>query len=118
MTLVQQTYAQAMMLSNLSDPEQGQLLQLFCRSSVTTLTARLRHGLTPEDCRADFVAAAALYALAALSDVDPLGNLEHLQLGDLTLKRQGKNAAATCLRTQAELIISPYCKDRFSFRRV
>ncbi len=118
MTLIQQTYAQAVILSGLEDPQQGQLLQFFCRSSVASLKARLRPGLVPEDCRADFVAAAALYALAALSESDRLASVEQLQLGDLTLKKKGKNTAAVCLRNQADMIMAPYCADRFSFRRV
>ncbi len=117
MTLVQQVYAQAMMLSGLEDAMQSQLLQTFCRSSVVSLTARLRSGLTPDDCRADFVASAALFALAALSETDALAGLEQLQLGDLTLRRSG-GPAARCLRNQAELMMAPYLRDKFSFRSV
>ncbi len=117
MTLVQQVYAQAVMLSGLEDALQSQLLQVFCRSSVVSLTARLRPGLTPDDCKADFVASAALFALAALSEADENAHLEQLQLGDLTL-RPGKNAAAKCLRNQARLMMSPYLADRFSFKGV
>ncbi len=118
MTLVQQTYAQAVMLSGVEEAVQGQLLQVFCRSSVTSLTARLREGLTPEDCKADFVAAAALYALAALSDADELSGVEQVQMGDLTLRKSNSNTAARCLRNQAELIMTPYLQDQFGFRRV
>ncbi len=114
MSLVQQVYAQAAMLAGVEDAAQGKLLEMLCRSAVAGLTAGLRSGLTPDDCRADFVAAAALYALAALSECD--GQPEQLQLGDLTLRRGG-NAAAKCLRSQAQLILSPYMADRFSFRR-
>ncbi len=117
MTLVQQVYAQSVLLSGVEESTQGQLLQLFCRSAVTSLTARLRPGMTPEDCRADFIAAAALYALAAFSEVEDFAELCHIQLGDLTVKRNG-GAAAKCLRSQAGLIMAPYVKDRFSFRGV
>ncbi len=117
MTLVQQTYAQAMMLSGIHDGQQSQLLQLFCRSSVTALTARLREGIRVEDCKADFVASAALYALAALSESDEMADLEHMQVGEMTLKR-GKNTAAQCLRNQADMMMTPYVQDKFCFRRV
>ncbi len=117
MTLVEQVYAQAVLLSGVEDSIQGQLLQLFCSSAVSSLNARLRPGLTAEDLRADFVAAAALYALAAFSESDEMGSLSHMQLGDLTLKRSG-NAAAKCLRSQAGLIMAPYVMDRFCFRGV
>ncbi len=117
MTLTQQVYAQAALLSGIEAATQGQLLQIFCRSAVTSLTARLRPGLVPEDMRADFVAAAALYALAAFSECEGMGSMSHVQLGDLTLKSSG-NAAAKCLRSQADLIMSPYVLDRFGFRGV
>ena len=38
--------------------------------------------------------------------------------GDLTIRKGSRAAAANCLRTQAELMMAPYLKDRFSFRGV
>ena len=82
------------------------------------MTARLRTGLTPEDCKADFIAAASLYALAALNEVGDTDRLEEISAGDLTLRKSSADAAANCLRNQAEIMIAPYLKDRFSFRGV
>ncbi len=118
MSLLEQTYTQALLLSGLEDGTQGQLLQLFCRSALSSLTQKLRLGLTPDDCRADIVAAGALYALAALSEWEGQEAPQQMQLGDLTVKRASGNAAAQCLRSQGELIMAPYVQDRFSFRRV
>ena len=59
MTLVEQTLAQAVLLSGVQEERQMALLSLYCQSAVNALTLRLREGLAPEDCRADFVAAAA-----------------------------------------------------------
>lgn len=118
MTLTEQVYAQAVLLSGVAEPKQEQLLELFCRSSVGSLAARLREGLTPEDCKADFVAAGALYALAALSETDPASNLQRMQIADVTLVPGSASAASKCLRKQAELMMAPYCKDLFSFRGV
>ncbi len=118
MTLTDQTYAQAALLSGANEPEQEEMLRLLCHSTVVALTARLREGIAPEDCKADFVAAGALYALAALSECDQIANLERLQIGDVTMISGGKSAAARCLRNQANLMMSPYLKDRFSFRGV
>lgn len=117
MTLTQQVFAQAVLVSGVDSSEQEALLWVFCQSAVSTLTAQLREGITVDDCKADFVAAASLYALAALSEADPLMNLEQMQIGDVTLKRGGC-AAAACLRYQAEMMMSPYRKDRFCFRSV
>lgn len=82
------------------------------------MTARLREGIRPEDCKADFVAAASLYALAALSETDETVNLESFTVGDVTVRKGNSHAACRCLRYQADLMISPYSKDRFAFRGV
>ena len=94
------------------------MLDVLCTASVASLTARLRTGLTPEDCKADFIAAASLYALAALNEVGDTDRLEEISAGDLTLRKSSADAAANCLRNQAEIMIVPYLKDRFSFRGV
>ena len=118
MTLKEQVFAQAVLMSGVDAAEQEVLLEVLCQSAVTGLTQQLIDGLTPEDCLADFVAAASLYALAALSEADVLMRVEQIQIGDMTLKRGGSTAAAACLRYQAELIMAPYLKDRFCFRSV
>jgi len=118
MSLTEQIYAQACMLAgDLEDREQT-LLRLLCRSAAVGLEARLRPGMTPEDCRADFVAAASLFALASLSSVSQDAGLGEVKVGDVTLKHRDPDAASRCLRSQAELIIGPYLGDRFSFRGV
>lgn len=118
MTLPEQIYAQAVLLSGGIADGQEHILQALCRSACANLSSRLRPGLGPEDCRADFLAAGALYALAALSEIDTEGQMEYVKAGDVTLRRRGGSAAANCLRNQAELMISPYLADRFSFRGV
>lgn len=115
MTLTEQVFAQALLLAGDPEPRQEELLKLLCSGAVNSLTARLREGLRPEDCLADFVASASLYALAALS---AQGDMERIVAGDVTLQRSSSDAAANCLRYQAEVIIAPYLKDNFSFRGV
>ena len=117
MMLADQVYAQAVLLAGV-EVEQEAILQMFCRSAVAGLKARLRDGVTIEDCKADFVAAASLYALAALSEADEVDNLSQIQIGDVTLRRDKGSAAARCLRKQAELIMFPFVQDGFGFRRV
>ncbi|MBE6923746.1 MAG: hypothetical protein E7466_00705 [Ruminococcaceae bacterium] len=118
MNLTNQIYAQALLLSGGLEAKQEALLKLLCRGASNSLAGRLRTGLTPDDCKADFIAAASLYALAALSGSDDMDKLEQITVGDMTLRRSDANAAANCLRYQADLIIGPYLKDRFSFRGV
>ena len=118
MTLKEQVFAQAALLAGQLERDQMDMLQALCTASTASLAARLKEGLRPEDCKADFVAAASLFALAALNGVQG-GSLEQISAGDLTV-RKGSNgdAASNCLRNQAELMIAPYLKDRFSFMGV
>lgn len=115
MTLTEQINAQALVL--LRDLQDGDrpMLEVLCRSAEISLKARLIEGVTPEDCRADFVASASLYALAALSEIEHSLQPEQFSAGDLTLRRSSTDAAACCLRYQAETIMRPYLKDSFSF---
>ena len=41
-----------------------------------------------------------------------------LKIGDVTMRRSGKDTASKCLYNQAELIITPYLKDQFVFRGI
>jgi hypothetical protein len=115
MSLTEQVFAQACVLADNPDEREQQLLQVLCRGAVNNLSARLRDGLTPEDMKADFVAAAALYALAAMGSA---GDVREMKLGDVTIKRDGTDTASKCLQTQAGLIMAPYLKDNFCFRGV
>lgn len=115
MTLSDQVYAQAALLAGNLDAQQQEMLKLLCSGTVNSLAAQLRGGLTPEDCKADFVAAASLYALAALSDLDGESRLEQVRLGDITLQRNGRDAASNCLRSQAALVMCPYVRDSLAF---
>ena len=114
MTLKEQVYAQAALLAGELDETQAALLDALCGASTVSLAARLRTGLSPEDCKADFIAAASLFALSAMNEVER-GGVEQVVAGDLTLRRSGTDAASRCLHTQAWLMIAPYLKDRFSF---
>lgn len=118
MTLAQQVYSQAVLVSGIDASQQEMLLTVLCQSAVSGLTQQLRDSITPEDCKADFIAAASLYALAALAETDPMQRVEQIQIGDVTLKRGGSTAASACLRHQAEMMMAPFLKDNFCFRSV
>ena len=118
MTLTEQIYAQALVLIQDSEDDKLPMLEVLCRCAENSLRQMLREGITPEDCKADFVAAASLYALAALSEMDELAQMEQIKAGDLTLRRGSTDSAACCLRYQAEMMMTPYMKDRFSFMGV
>jgi len=117
MMLSEQVYAQALLLAGDLEERQAKLLEVLCGAVTSTLTARLRDGITPEDCKADFVAAASLYALAALDGAEESAHVEEFQAGDLTVRQSNehRNAASNCLQRQADMLILPYLRDRFSF---
>ena len=117
MSLIEQIRAQAMLLAgNLTD-QQNQILSALCYGAASTLEKRLRDGLTAEDCKADFIAAASLLALAAMNSVSGEESAEQITVGDFAVRtsKSKNDAASNCLRAQAELMIAPYLKDRFSF---
>ena len=118
MMLADQVFAQAVLLSGGLDPRQEPLLRILAEGVCSSLAMQLRQGLTPEDCKADFIAAASLYALAALAGAEDARQAEQFTAGDITLRRKSADAASNCLRNQAELMIAPYLKDRFSFQGV
>jgi len=118
MSLTEQIYAQALVLSQDSTDVNQELLKMLCRSVDNALRRLLRDGFSPEDCRADFIAGASLMALAALSETDDMANLEQIRTGDVTLRRGSTDSAACCLRYQAEMIMRPYLKTAFSFMGV
>ena len=118
MMITEQIYTQALLLAGDIPDAQKRMLQILCQGAASALGARLREGLTAEDCKADFIAAASLFALASLNSVDETRNLELFQAGDMPLRRGKWDAASNCLRNQAGLMIAPYLKDSFSFRGV
>ena len=119
MTLKEQVYAQAALLAGQLETEQAHMLSVLCTASTASLAARLKDGLRPEDCKADFVAAASLFALAALNGVKDGASLEQISAGDLTVRKvNNSDAASNVLHNQAELMIAPYLKDRFTFMGV
>lgn len=118
MSLTDQVYAQAILLAGALEQREQELLRLLCNAAVSSLKSRLREGLMPEDCRADFVAAASLFALGSMSTVSQDAAMGEIKVGDVTLKRDSTDTASQCLHNQAELIIAPYLADRFCFRGV
>ena len=120
MSLRDQVLAHALLLAGELSERQQLILRALCAASTTSLSARLRDGLTAEDCKADFIASASLLALAALASVSEDVPEEQVSVGDFSVKK-GKvthDAASNCLRAQAELMMTPYLNDNFSFMGV
>ena len=120
MSLTDQVLAHALLLAGELSERQQMMLGALCTAATASLKSRLRDGLTAEDCKADFIASASLLALAALAGISEDVPVEQVSVGDFSLKK-GKlshDAASNCLRAQAELMMTPYLKDKFSFMGV
>ena len=118
MTLKEQVFAHAMLLAGDLEGREADLLNALCTAVTASLTSRLKQGLSPEDCKADFIAAASLFALSALESVADMEDAREFRVGNLTVKGKtgtGGSAASNCLRNQAELVMTPYLEDRFAF---
>ena len=119
MSLKEQVLAQATLLAGQLEEKQSALLEVLCEAAVVSLEARLKKGFRPEDCKAAFIAAAGLYALAALGEADTQLAVEEFKAGDLTVRQGSRtDAASRCLQKQADMIIGPYLQDRFCFAGV
>ena len=115
MTVAEQIAAQAgVLLRDLTDKDLA-MVDILSRSAEVSLKAKLREGIREEDCIADFVAAASLFVVAAMSELDEVAQMEQVTVGDLTMRRKSGNAAGCCLRYQAELLMQPYLRDDFAF---
>lgn len=118
MILEERIFAQALTLAGDLDARETALLRVLCRGAERSLTAQLRRGLTAEDCLADFVSAAGLMALAALSETGEGDVVEQFTAGDVTVRKRSASAAANCLRYQARVMMTPYLRDNFLFQGV
>ena len=120
MTLRDQVLAQSLLLAGDLNEHQTQVLGALCTATTASLQARLRDGLSADDCKADFIAAASLLSLAAMNSVSGEESSEQITVADFSVRstKGVSDAASNCLRAQAELMIAPYLKDRFTFRGV
>ena len=115
MTLTEQIAAQAKVLLRDLEEKDYAMLELLSRAAEISLKTKLREEIRVEDCIADFVAAASLFVVAAMSELDEVSQMEQITAGDLTMRRKSGNAAGCCLRYQAELMMMPYMRDPFAF---
>jgi len=116
--MTDQIFARALLLAGELDGRQQDLLRILCEACGASLAARLRDGLTPEDCPKAFITAASLYALA---DMGGFEEVTEFKAGDLTVKQksaQEQGRTAEGLRQQADRLMGPYLKDRFAFTGV
>lgn len=103
-------------VSGAGEAEQA-LLAALCEAAEAVWTARLRSGVTAEDCGAAFSCAAAFTAAADFA-VGDSGGIAAFTAGEISVKADS-GAKAALLRQTAERLMAPYAEpEDFSFRGV
>ncbi|MBQ8768695.1 MAG: hypothetical protein IJZ15_03480 [Oscillospiraceae bacterium] len=118
MTLTELVREQAFALVPELPAENQEMLKAVCSAAVVSLENKLRSNVTVEDCHNQFVMAASMYAVAAMSEITEFGQLEQFTAGDLTVHKTNGEMAANCLRAQADMLMSPYVKTGVAFMGV
>lgn len=93
----------------------------LCRSAQAEFTARLRSGVTPDDCGGSFLVACAWSALAGLSAQEAVTDpASAFSAGDVSVRETESRADnADRLRRQAEYMLGPWLRDDgFLFQEV
>lgn len=97
--------------------EESDTLRRLCQVAHDELTAKLREGVTAQDCRATFVIAAAWIALAGLCISREDEGITSWSAGDVSVQKsrdRGNLPEVYC--AQAERLMAPYVKDNgFAF---
>ena len=90
------------------------LLEALCAAAEAETAARLRAGVSPEDCGSCFACAAAMLAAAGALSCQGSGGVEQFAAGDVQLRLKGGaggDETAQALRRQAGELMRPYWTD-------
>ena len=121
MTLLEEIYEAAAQAAPSGADEA--LLQRLCRISAAQWQARLKAGVTPEDCREVFICAAAWSAAAGYATQQSAAswNIESFTVGDVSVKtasgeKTAQQTPVQRLTQQAQLLMRPFCRaEDFAF---
>ena len=103
--MLEEIYALA--LTFLGGAGEDAALRAACKAAEAELGAKLKPGVSPEDCSDSFVCAAAWLALAVYGAAET-GGAEQFSVADVSIKKGG-GAASKALRAQAESLMAPWC---------
>ena len=83
------------------------VLRALCGSACGVLDARLKDGLTPEDCGGAYPLAAAWLAMDWLRGSQGMDGITALSAGDISIRREGGGDSGSLSRRAME-IMAPY----------
>ena len=108
-------------ITNPSEGEQA-LLEHLCHAAEMAWTARLKQGVSAEDCAEAFLCAAAFTAAADFALGRNSEGVESFTAGEISIRHSGSaegNAKADALRKTAERLMAPYTETAtFAFKGV
>ncbi len=97
------------------------ILDTLISAAEAELTARLREGITPEDCGNLYIVAASLLAEAEILLLRSIDETEQFTAGEVSVRQSREKAAtaAAALRRQANGLMAPFLNDdSFAFMGV
>lgn len=97
------------------------LLEALCHTAEAAWTARLKDGITAEDCGEAFCCAAAFTAAADYAAGQCSGSVESFTAGEISIKKQSgtSSGGSAALRQTAERLMAPYAvAEGFAFKGV
>lgn len=108
-------------IANPSETEQA-ILETLCHAAEAEWVARLKSGVSPEDCGEAFLCAAAFTAAADFTVSRNSEGVESFTAGEISIRRNGSaegRSQADALRKTAERLMAPYAEtESFAFRGV
>ena len=96
---------------------QSPMLECLCRAACQRLDARLKAGMSPEDCGDAYLTAAVWLVLSGLDAGSAAEGVKKFSAGDLTVERE--SGGGDRLEARAWALMKPYLRDDgFVFRGV
>lgn len=122
MNYAEEIYASALMYLSCEDEEEQSLLNTLSSAAAREMTAKLRDGVLPEDCREEFIMGSACLACAMFLTCRPQnGAVESFSAGEISVKHSGASVAEQVrnYREMADIFMLGLVKDPgFDFRSV
>lgn len=108
-------------IANPSEEERS-LLETLCHAAEAAWVARLKDGVSAEECGEAFLCAVAFTAAADFAVGRSSSGVESFTAGEISVRRSGSAegaAQAQALRKTAERLMAPYTKqETFAFKGV
>lgn len=97
-------------------------LERLCEACEAEVAAKLRAGVSTEQCEAAFICAAAWLAAAYYESAEGSDGIVSLRAGEMSVTAAGadrRSARCDLLRRSARALMEPYCRETaFSFQGV